>query len=150
MKALEDQAAADEMDRILALTDAELDGELAKAGFDPKAERARGQPMRDQALRAEATPRAQGPTAGGFGQGRPTTHGARRRLRTVAVGAGALVALAAGVFVWVQLRPEASTLRSPVAFPTTSNAPLAAPPLLPTGDAGRPLDEKETPPTMRR
>src|SRR5580658_9893323 len=52
LAALERQAAEDEMDRILALSDADLDAELSQAGLDPKAERARGGPMGREAHRA--------------------------------------------------------------------------------------------------
>jgi hypothetical protein len=41
-RAMDDQSAADEAARILALSEEELDGELAAQGFDPAAERARG------------------------------------------------------------------------------------------------------------
>jgi hypothetical protein len=54
LAALERQAAEDEMDRILALSDADLDAELSQAGLDPKAERARGGPMGREAHRAAA------------------------------------------------------------------------------------------------
>lgn len=49
LDALERQASEDEMDRILALGDAELDAELASAGFDPTAERAKGARMAERA-----------------------------------------------------------------------------------------------------
>ena len=45
-------SSEDEMDRILALSDADLDAELAEAGFDPQAERARGAQMGQQLLQA--------------------------------------------------------------------------------------------------
>ena len=41
-KALEELAATDEMDRIIALTDGELDAELRDSGFDPAKVRADG------------------------------------------------------------------------------------------------------------
>lgn len=52
LAALKREAAEDEMDRILALSDADLDAELSRAGFDPKAERSRGGPMGREAQRA--------------------------------------------------------------------------------------------------
>jgi hypothetical protein len=48
LDALERQAAEDEMDRICALTDADLDAELAAEGFDPAAERAEGARMAER------------------------------------------------------------------------------------------------------
>lgn len=57
LEALERQAAEDEMDRILALGDAELDAELAAEGFDPAEERAEGarfgEQLAGEALAAE-------------------------------------------------------------------------------------------------
>jgi hypothetical protein len=48
LEALDRQAAEDEMDRILALSDAEIDAELAAEGFDPTSERAEGARMGEQ------------------------------------------------------------------------------------------------------
>jgi hypothetical protein len=42
LRAIEESAYADEAERILALSDEDLDRELADEGFDPKAVRARG------------------------------------------------------------------------------------------------------------
>jgi hypothetical protein len=42
---IEQEAMKDEAERILALTDEELDAELAAAGFDPAAVRARGRAL---------------------------------------------------------------------------------------------------------
>ncbi len=60
--AIEKLAVEDEMDRILALSDAELDRELVDAGFDPKVEAEKGAAMaadlvahrHEQAWQAEA------------------------------------------------------------------------------------------------
>jgi hypothetical protein len=48
-KAIEDQRDNDEMERILALSDAELDAELVAMGFDPEKERALGPIQAQQA-----------------------------------------------------------------------------------------------------
>jgi hypothetical protein len=50
-RALQGQAAEDEMDRILALSDTDLDRELEAAGLDPQAERARGEQLAEEARR---------------------------------------------------------------------------------------------------
>jgi hypothetical protein len=44
-KAIEELAIEDEMDRILALSDAQLDAELVDAGFDPKEQADKGAAM---------------------------------------------------------------------------------------------------------
>jgi hypothetical protein len=51
-KAIMDAADEDEMDRILALSDAELDAELRADGFDPAVERAKGVALADELLKA--------------------------------------------------------------------------------------------------
>lgn len=52
LDAIEEADAADEAERILALSDEALDQELADAGFDPKAVRRRGEELAKQAMRA--------------------------------------------------------------------------------------------------
>jgi hypothetical protein len=72
-KALEDQAASDEMDRILALGDRALDEELVGLGFDAKAERARSAAMGEKTMKpAEAKRRREIEPL-------PLKRGARRR-----------------------------------------------------------------------
>jgi len=56
-KALEDQAESDEMDRILALGDRELDEELGALGIDAEAERARGAAMGSTAAKTATAKR---------------------------------------------------------------------------------------------
>ena len=51
LETLEEQAAEDEATRILALSDEDLDRELADAGFDPEAERAWGRAVAERAVR---------------------------------------------------------------------------------------------------
>jgi hypothetical protein len=51
LETLEQQAAEDEAKRILALSDEELDRELADVGFDPKAERAWGRAIAERTVR---------------------------------------------------------------------------------------------------
>jgi hypothetical protein len=60
-EALEAAADEDEMDRILALTDEEVDAELAAEGFDPAAERARGAALARELLAARDRQAWQGP-----------------------------------------------------------------------------------------
>jgi hypothetical protein len=59
LEAIEEQAAADEADRILALSDEALDHELAQAGFDPKAVRERGRRI-GEPITARADPESMG------------------------------------------------------------------------------------------
>ncbi len=49
---IQDDADEDEIDRILALSDAELDAEMRAEGFDPAAERARGAALANELLGA--------------------------------------------------------------------------------------------------
>jgi hypothetical protein len=75
LEAIEEKAAADEADRIVALSDEALDRELAEAGFDPKALRERGRQIGERATASadpgsveggawvSAPPQAQGPSA---------------------------------------------------------------------------------------
>ncbi len=60
LETLEQQAAEDEAKRILALSDEELDKELADEGFDPKAERAWGRAVAERAVRAPDEGAAEG------------------------------------------------------------------------------------------
>ena len=59
--ALEAAADEDEMERILALTDEEVDAELAAEGFDPAAERARGATLARELLADRERQAWQGP-----------------------------------------------------------------------------------------
>ncbi|MDP9000393.1 MAG: hypothetical protein M3O46_09805 [Myxococcota bacterium] len=65
LDAIEEADAADEAERILALSDEALDQELAAEGFDPKAVRRRGQDLAKQAMRAskEEAPAGEAPWA---------------------------------------------------------------------------------------
>jgi hypothetical protein len=51
LRVIEESEAADEAERILALSDQELDRELAEAGFDPKEVRERGRALFEKMTR---------------------------------------------------------------------------------------------------
>jgi hypothetical protein len=98
LEAIEEQAAADEADRILALGDEALDRELAQAGFDPKAVRERGRRIGER-VTARADPESTGGDA--WVSEPPPARGpsaprwvwlAAAALAAVAVGGGAIVA----------------------------------------------------------
>jgi hypothetical protein len=55
-RALQDWAHDDEIDRVAALSDAELDSELRELGADPDAVRAEGEPWRERAMAAARQP----------------------------------------------------------------------------------------------
>jgi hypothetical protein len=60
-RALQAWAGDDEIERVAALSDAELDSELRKLGADPVAVRAEGEPWREQAVLAARQPRPKAP-----------------------------------------------------------------------------------------
>jgi hypothetical protein len=131
-RALQRQAAddelEDEMDRILALGDAELDRELELAGIDPKNARARAEQMAEDARRALVQARARELESRARAKALGEGSGVVARIpRRVAI-ALALAAAVAGVFfgrVWL-------STPAPVAK-TVPVEPEAASPLAPAG-----------------
>jgi hypothetical protein len=60
-RAMQAWAGDDEMERVAALSDAELDSELRELRVDPEAVRAEGEPWREQAVLAVRQPRPKAP-----------------------------------------------------------------------------------------
>jgi hypothetical protein len=152
--ALVDQAATDEIERILALSDDELDRELSGTGFDPRTVRARGEAIGEAAKRIaggeaigeaakriagkpdvrDAASRAIDPRAGDGSVRRladvvdlPV---AKKRRRLVALVS--LLAAAAGVLVCVGLAGSRWTIVSDVEPTSPVGSTGAAPPTVPS------------------
>jgi hypothetical protein len=128
-RALQGQAAEDEMDRILALSATELDRELEAAGLDPKAERERGEQLAEEARRGLVQLRAREleSEARARALARPSSIVRRFPRRTMIAFAAA--AAAAGLFAatrWI-LAPAPMARNVPEPEPTTS-APVPAGP----------------------
>jgi hypothetical protein len=104
---IEESDQADEVDRILGLSDAQLDHELAEAGFDPEQVRARGREIGERLTReadATGTPGAGGPAGEASVTKLP---GPRRMSIRLRWGLTLAAALAAGVAA-VALTPGAT------------------------------------------
>jgi hypothetical protein len=136
-QAIDAMASQQELDRIKALSEAELDRELAALGIDPAAARSVGQSALEAAARdAGIDPAAAAhptPDAGGRGGPPPAaTNVARlpRMARWVALAAAALVA---AVIVGVVLTKEATPVSSP--YPGVAHDAAAG--TFDAGDGGR-------------
>jgi hypothetical protein len=108
LKALEDQAESDEMDRILALGDREIDDELAALGIDAEAERARGAAMGAMAVMTAKAKRRRAVEPIALTSRVPRRPIARRWVFSLAAALGVVVA---GLFVgplWLPAHPVAS------------------------------------------
>jgi hypothetical protein len=119
--ALEKMALDDEAERVSALTDAELDGELEGAGIDPNALRARG-----AALAAKLEAARQPSSAGKPGPAAPVSIRRRWVPLLVAATLGG-VALIASAPTLVMLAQRVGLLPEPVAAPppTPRESPAA-------------------------
>jgi hypothetical protein len=106
LEAIEEADAADEAERILALSDEEIDRELVEAGFDPEELRAQGRELGEKLERQMDARKAEGAKAGAMVDG---AHGAQvvelseapprraKRARWVVLLAAALAAIAVGL-----------------------------------------------------
>jgi len=132
--ALEKMSVEDEVDRVLGLSEAELDAELAAGGVDPKRVRERGNALGEQLAQrsaekakaqAEATnghaavptaPQGESARPAGGGDARPKVVPFRRArwavLMAAALGGGAVVAMSGGGFVTKSALEHARELRT--------------------------------------
>jgi hypothetical protein len=111
-EALEDMAAQDELDRVLSLSEKELDAELAEAGFDPERVRAKGEEVAAKILgRASADVAA------------PARRPGRAPWFTLA--SAAALAAAAAVALFVGPTPDGHRVASPPG-PTPAEVKQAA------------------------
>jgi hypothetical protein len=134
LAALERQAAEDEMDRILALSDTDLDAELSQVGLDPKAERARGGPMGREAHRAAARLGARDVHDGdatAWTRAEPRAAGTpilRPRVARPVFALAAAAAVAGGVVVGVRWMTSQTEVTNPSPPADAAPAPTPAPP----------------------